>query len=103
MTVLAKLVASSTDPFGYIKYAFKLLDDNDIEVWKYKHITCTRYPNWKCRELKIGDIGFVEINIVKAGVDTWYDGVNQIPYKNDAKQFINFMEEGETDEEAYVL
>lgn len=103
MTVLVKLIASTTDPFGYITYVFELLDEYDIKVWKFKHVTCVRYPNWQCKQLKIGDTGFVEINIVKAGVDTWYDGQNQIPYKNDAKQFLRFIEKGETKSEEYRL
>ena len=103
MTVFVKLVASSTDPCGYITYVFELLDEYDIEIWKYKHVTCVRYPNWQCRQLKIGDTGFVEINIVKAGIDTWYDGENQIPYKNNAKQFLRFIDKEETEEEEYIL
>ena len=101
MTVHSKLIASSTNVFGYTTYIFELLDQSDIDIWKYRHISCTRYPNWQCRQLKIGDTGFVEINIVKAGIDTWYDGENLIPYKKDANQFIKFIEVGETDE--YIL
>lgn len=103
MTVFVKLIASSTDPFGYITYVFELLDDCDIETWKYKHLTCVRYPNWQCRQLKIGDTGFVEVNIVKAGIDTWYNGEKQIPYKNNAKQFLRFIEKGEHETEEYTL
>lgn len=91
------------DSFGYITYVFKLLDEADKEVWKYKHITCTRYPNWQCKQLKIGDIGFIEINIVKAGVDTWYDGINQIPYKHNANQFIKFIDKPNIESEEYTL
>lgn len=103
MTVLSKLVASLTNSLGYTTYIFELLDEYDREIWKYKHISCTRYPNWQCRELKIGDTGFVEINIVKAGIDTWYDGEKQVPYKNSANQFIRFVDKDKTDEEAYTL
>ena len=103
MTVLVQLIAISLDPFGYITYVFKLLDENDISIWKYKHITCTRYPNWQCRELKVGDTGFAEISIVKAGIDTWYDGESQIPYKNNAKQFLRFIDINQEESEEYTL
>ena len=82
---------------------FELLDDCDIETWKYRHLTCVRYPNWQCRQLNIGDVGFVEVNIVKAGIDTWYDGIRQVPYKNSAKQFLRFIEKGEHETGEYTL
>ena len=101
MTLLCKLIASTTDYFGYTTYVFRLLDPEDIAIWTYKTLTCTRYPNWQCRELQIGDEGYVEINIVKAGIDTWYDGEKQIPYKNNAKQFLKFIDLPK--EETYTL
>lgn len=103
MIIFGKLIASTTDPFGYITYVFELLDEEDRNIWKYKHLTCVRYPNWQCKKLQIGDTGFVEINIVKAGVDTWYDGEKLVPYKNSAKQFLKFVEKSETEEEEYRL
>lgn len=105
MTLFAKLLASSTNPFGYITYIFELLDESDIKVLQYKYISCTRYPNWQCRQLNIGDTGFVDINIVRAGVDTWYDanGKQHIPYRNNAQQFIRFVDVNEESNEEYVL
>ena len=86
---------------GYITYVFKYLDEDDVKRYHDKVLICTRYPNWDCKDLKRGDVGYVEIEIVRAGIDTWFDGKKQIPYKNNAKRFIKFIdkpkEEGKED------
>lgn len=91
-TLLVELSAIYTDYFGYITYVFKYLDEYDINIHRCKVMCCTRYPNWQSRELKIGDIGYVDIEIVSAGIDTWFDGEKQVPYKNNAKRFIRFVD-----------
>ena len=88
---LVKLLATF-DHNGYISYVFKYLDEFDVKKYKDKVIICTRYPNWDCRELKVGDIGYVEIEVVRAGIDTYYDGEKQVPYRNNAKRFIKFVD-----------
>ena len=40
MTVLAKLLASEEDAFGYITYVFECLDEDVIKETRY--IMCTR-------------------------------------------------------------
>ena len=94
-TALVELVSEYTDYFGYITYVFKYLDNFDINVHNCKIMVCTRYPNWNCRELKIGDTGYVEVEIVRAGIDTWFDGKKQVPYKNNATRFMKFIEKSD--------
>lgn len=99
MTVLAQLVASSTDNCGYITYVFKCLEDN-VES---NYIMCTRYPNWDHRSLKLGEEGFLTYEEIRAGVDTWYDGNSMKPYKYNSIQFLKFIEKPESLNHEYVM
>lgn len=90
MTILAKLLASESDPMGYTTYVFECLDENIIRQTKY--IMCTRFPNWDHRKIEIGEIGFLNFFEIKAGIDKWYDGKNFIPYRYNNIQFIKFVE-----------
>ena len=91
-TLFVELSAVYKDYFGYITYVFKYLDQYDIDHHECKMMCCTRYPNWQTRELQIGDIGYVDIEVVRAGIDTWFDGEKQVPYRNNAKRFIRFVD-----------
>ena len=103
-TLLVELSAVYTDYFGYITYVFKYLDEYDIENHKCKCMCCTRYPNWQSRDLKIGDVGYVNIEVVRAGIDTWFDGEKQVPYKHNAKRFIKFIDKpDDKNKEEYTL
>lgn len=90
MTVLAKLVAREEDTCNYITYVFECLDKDMIKETRY--IMCTRYPNWDHRSIEIGEVGFLNFIEVRAGVDTWFDGKNMIPYRYNNIQFIKFIE-----------
>lgn len=98
MTVLAQLVASNTDNLGYITYVFKCLEDNVGTPY----IMCVRYPNWNHRQIKLGETGYLTVLEVRAGVSTWYDGKQMIPYRYDAIQFLKFVEKQEIAHE-YVM
>lgn len=89
MTVLAELLASEEDPLGYITYVFECLEEDIRKESRY--IMCVRYPNWDHRKIEIGEIGFLNVNKVRAGIDTWYDGKDMIPYKYTTIQFIKFI------------
>lgn len=102
MTIYGKLVAIQYDTLEYINYVFKLVNNDARILHNSEFITCVRFPNWDCKELKIGDIGYILINKIKAGVDTWYDGKEIIPYKYDHMQFVKFIPAGESKKE-YIL
>ena len=100
MTVLAQLVASETDSLGYITYVFKRLDES-TEYTKY--VMCVRYPNWNHRKINLGEKGFLSFADVRAGIDTWFDGKDMIPYNYDAIQFIKFIDIPQTLDNTYVM
>lgn len=96
MTVLAQLVASNRDSGGYITYVFKCLEDSE-------YIMCTRFPNWDHRKINIGDKGFLSFLEIRAGIDTWFDGREMIPYKYNNIQFLKFVDIPEHPESSYVM
>lgn len=94
LTKLAQLIASHADSMNYITYVFKCLED-DVDS---KYIMCIRYRNWKHRDIKLGEIGFLTYEIITAGTSTWYDGERMIPYKYNAVQFLKFIEKPKSHE-----
>lgn len=38
---------------------------------------CTQPPNWSAATINYGDIGYLEVKPVIAGIDEWYDGDTQ--------------------------
>lgn len=101
MTVLAKLVAKERDNMDYTTYVFECLDKEIIKQTKY--IMCVRYPNWNCREIKLGEIGYLRFNEIIAGVDTWFDGEKQVPYKYNDVQFLKFIEKPKEIDDNYIM
>lgn len=101
--MLVELIEEFCDYYGYITYVFKFLDEFDIETHKSKLLVCTRYPNWNCRTLKLGDVGYVNIEVVRAGIDTYFDGEKQVPFKHNASRFIKFIDKTDKNKEEYTL
>lgn len=101
MTALVKLVAQDRDSMGYITYVFKCLEDNMIK--KTPYIMCTRWPNWNTRDLKIGEVGYLEFVEIRAGVDKWFDGKSFIPYNYNNIQFIKFILKPESENHEYIM
>jgi hypothetical protein len=58
IVVPAKLVAVRESTYSV--FVFKNTDTNEF-------IMCTKLPNWQAPEIFIGDIGFLQLQIVKAG------------------------------------
>lgn len=100
MIALVKLVASETDSLGYITYVFKHLEDN---AESSKYTMCVRYPNWDAKKLKLGDIGFLHYEEIRAGIDQWYDGKQMVTYNYNTVQFIKFVYKPEDEECKYTL
>jgi len=96
MTVYGEIAAVQEDINGYINYVIEIYTDIEQQLLGYKHVACTRYPNWECKELHVGDKGFFTFEIRRAGIDKWFDGTNLIPYNYDSIQFINYIPRGET-------
>lgn len=87
-----KLIAIRVDAGGYIVYVFKNIFPKDNED---KFIMCTRFPNWNCCELQLGDIGYVKVQKVEAGKNSWYDSEQQklVPYNYSGIHFLDFVYE----------
>jgi len=79
-----KLLATRDDT--YSNYAFQ-----DLETGLF--IMCTRLPNWKIPDIRIGDSGFLEYQTVKAG-DEYYNPVLEqtIRYQYSNVYLINFIQ-----------
>lgn len=101
MTVLAQLIAEDRDIQDYTTYVFKCLEKDIASISKY--IMCVRYPNWNHRRLILGEVGYLTFEEIKAGVDTWYNGKNMIPYKYNAIQFLKFIEKPKELSHEYVM
>lgn len=85
-----KLVAKRNDVGGYTVYVFENFNYSTIFN---QYIMCTRFPNWECPILNIGDIGYVKYREVLGGVDEWYDRFTdtKIKYKYTGIHFLNFV------------
>lgn len=90
MIVLAKLLVKETDPQNYTTYVFQCLDEEIAKDTKY--IMCTRWPNWDHRRIEIGEVGYLSVTEIRAGIDQWYDGTKMIPYNYSNIQFNKFIE-----------
>lgn len=62
ITILAKLVAKSSDIDNYITYVF-------VDLESKEYLMCVQFPNWEHRELRLGEIGYLEYKEIRAGVD----------------------------------
>ena len=101
IVALVKLVAKYNEDFGYITYVFECLEKYMIEQSKY--IMCVQFPNWEQKEIKLGDIGYLEFRELRAGIDKWFDGEKQIPYNYDIVQFIKFIEKPEDANNQFIM
>ena len=89
-TIHAELIAFRVGCWDYISYVFKDLDNPNGG-----YICCTRFPNWDCATLAVGDVGFLKYKEVVAGDSRWYnwrDG-KYVPYKYSGIHFLDFIYE----------
>lgn len=100
MTVLAQVIAiSDNDPSDFITYVFKSLDDS----YPDKYIMCTRFPNWEHRLITLNEIGYLNIEHRRAGIDQWYDGNSLRYYSYNYIQFMRFIPKPNEITNEYVL
>ena len=78
-------------PLGYTQIIARIIElDNPLE----KYLWCCRVPNWDSPdEPQVDCIGYLEYETVEAGVTTWYNGTDQIPYKYNQVYFRKFIRE----------
>jgi hypothetical protein len=101
MVALVKLVASCEDFAGYITYVFECLEDYMISQTKY--ILCIRFPNWEHSTLNINDIGYLQYEEIRAGVDKWFNGKEMVPYRYNTIQFIKFVNKPKEENHEYIM
>ena len=78
----------------YSNYVFKNLDEQNNSLLRY--FTVTKVPNWNCKELEIGDIGYVECEYVNAGETYFQASTGNIEtYNYTVCYLINFIEKQE--------
>jgi hypothetical protein len=87
-TYRAKFVAESVDHMGYRTYVFENLNCTSCED---QYIMCVRYPNWNQATFNIGDVGFLNVRSVEAGVDKWFDGTDFNSYRYTDIVFMKFV------------
>jgi hypothetical protein len=100
LTIKCQLITQECDIGGYITYVFKNLDK---APFGHNYIMVTRWPNWNHRDLELGEIGYLNYREVVAGVDTWYDGTNFIPYNYTNIIFIKFVKEQDNSKKDIIL
>ena len=86
MVIKAELVGIGLDT-KYIEYVFEDLDNPG------NYVICTRFPNWDGKYCSLGDKGFIEYQIIKAGSDQWYDRISKEfrPYNYNMVQYLKFI------------
>ena len=84
----------AVQPGQYTLYVFKNLDEQDDSLLRY--ITVTKVPNWNCKELNLGDKGYLECEYVNAGDNYYQVSTNTIEkYNYTVCYLINFIEKQE--------
>jgi hypothetical protein len=90
ITLHVQLKAKYIDIGEYITYVFENLDFKNYED---QYVMCVQFPNWNQSEIKINDIGYVNVRYVKEGISQWYDGEKMNVYKYTNVVFLKFIEE----------
>lgn len=90
ITLHVQLKAKYIDIGDYITYVFENLEFKNYED---QYVMCVQFPNWNQAEIKINDIGYVNVRYVKEGISQWYDGEKMNVYKYTNVVFLKFVEE----------
>lgn len=92
-TIYCRVVAKECDALNYHTLVFKNLEGN----CPFGHNFCmtTVFPNWESRIPDIGETGYLEYDEVEAGVDTYYDRIQDsiIKYNFSNQIFKRFVKE----------
>lgn len=81
----------------YTMYVFKKLNEAG-------YIMCTRMPNWQTPNVSVGDKGFLNYQIVKAG-ETYYnpDTEERTKYRYSNVYYINFVAKSEIKKQESII
>ena len=88
VTYHVKFLAESMDCMNYHTYVFENLEYTNCEN---HYIMCVRFPNWNQSIFNIGDVGFLNVRFVEAGVDKWFDGTGFNSYRYTNVIFMKFV------------
>ena len=81
----------------YTMYVFKKMED-------MQYIMCTKLPNWQVPDLNIGDVGYFEIQYVKAGETYFRRDLNMNwVYQYSNIYFVNFINESKINNKDIIL
>jgi hypothetical protein len=87
-----QLKAKNIDLGGYITYVFENLN---FQTYENQYVMCVQFPNWNQSEIRVGDVGYVNVRYVKEGISQWYDGEKMHVYKYTNVVFLKFVKEPE--------
>lgn len=103
-TILVQIEEIAYEPNDYTTYVFRILEDREIKIHNSYYIMCVKFPNWQHRELKEGEIGYLNYKTIEEGITQWYDGSKMNYYNCTTIQFIKFIPKKEKiDEKNYIL
>lgn len=103
MTTLAKLVAKQIDIGEYVTYVFEVVEEEERKRLNTKYIMCTRYPNWNHGTIDEGEVGYLDFEEVRAGIDKWFDGEKMVYYNYNNIQFNKFVPKSAKDKHEYIM
>ena len=73
----------------YTMYVFKNLEDST-------YVMCTKLPNWQTPDVTVGDVGFLNYQIVKAGEEYYNPSTDEtVKYSYSNIYFINFVQKSD--------
>lgn len=103
-TVLVEVEEIFYEPNDYTTYVFKLVDSREIKWFDSLYMMCVKFPNWQHREIKEGEIGYLNYKQIEEGSTQWFDGKNMNYYRCTTLQFIKFIPKKEkSDKKNYIL
>ena len=103
MTLLTRLIAKEIDTLGYTTYVFEVVEEEERKRLSTKYIMCTRYPNWNHGTIDEGEVGYLDFEEVRAGIDKWFDGEKMIPYNYNGIQFNKFVSKPKNEDNKYIM
>ena len=90
VTIYGELKEKQLD--NYTKYIIENLDTKGQDK---EYLLLTRYPNWQCQDVNIGDKGYFTFYYIIAGVSKWFDRYSEGNphnfYNSTHLAFVNFV------------
>lgn len=103
-TIKCKVVAKECDLLNYHTLVFKNIETGSCP---FGHTYCmtTVFPNWESRIPDVGEVGYLEYDEVEAGVDTYYDRINDsiVKYNFSNQIFKRFVKEQDNSNKDIII